>query len=234
MQWDDILNDNKNDALNLNSVMNCNELLEFKQALISKKKDRLNTEYSVDREYVNSPEYQAKFEKIPVNKNVQMALHKQAGRLLEFVDGFEPEKQFQERLLAIDAKTGEFIVDNFDRDGNETRTGFNDEEYQKIEENPNRIILVHNHSGNGRPSSQDLLTCLHNDKVAMSVIACHNGDIYTVSDVKPAFETAYNELVTKYRLDGIHDAKNIAMTKMYEQNDKIKSHRHKLFTVNKL
>lgn len=232
MQWDDILDDNKNDALNLNSAMNCNELLEFKQALISKKKGQIKTEYSVDREYVNSPEYQTKFEKIPVNKNVQMALHKQAGRLLEFVDGLEPEKQFQERLLAIDAKTGEFIVDNFDRDGSETRTGFSDDEYQKIKENPNQIILIHNHSGNGRPSPQDFLTCLH-DKVFMSVIVCHNGNVYAISDVKPKFETVYTELVATNKLLGRHDPEGHALTEIYDQN-KISSDKRKFFKLKEL
>lgn len=233
MQWDEILNSNKNDALNLNNTINRNELLEFRQALISKKKDKFNTEYSVDRKYVNSSEYQAKFEKIPVNKNVQIALYKQAGRLLEFVDGLEPEKQFQERLLAIDAKTGEFIVDNFDRNGSETRTGFNDNEYQKIEENPNQIILVHNHSSNGRPSPQDLLTCLHNDKIAMSVIVCHNGNIYTISDVKPKFETVYNELVVANKLIGRHDAEGYALTEICEQN-KGASDKRKFFNLKQL
>lgn len=232
MQWNDILEDNKNDCLSLDHSVNCSEFLEFKQALISKKKDRLDTEYSVDRQYINSPEYQAKFEKIPVNKNVQNALHKQAGRLLEFVDGLETEKQFQERLLAIDAKTGEFIVDNFDRDGSETRTYFNDAEYQKIEENQNQIILIHNHSSNERPSARDLLTCLHNDKIAMSVIICHNGDVYTVSDVKPEFETTYNELIKQYELINTRNAKTVALTKIYQNMPS--SDRHKLFNLKKL
>ena len=187
--------DDKNDALNSNLSIQRDERLEFKQALLSKKKEKYETIYSVNREYINSPEFHAKFEKISTNKNVQEALYKQSGRLLEFIDNLEDSKQFQERLLAIDAKTGELIVDNFSRDGEIYRTGFTIEEHQKIEDCPNQIIYLHNHSLNGSPSAQDILTCLHNDKAYMSVIVCHNGDVYTISDVKPEFEKQYEKFL---------------------------------------
>ena len=57
----------------------------------------------------------------------EIELMREAGRLLNFVDGQE-----QERMLVINARTGEFVVDNFDRDGDMYKTGFNVEEYQKI------------------------------------------------------------------------------------------------------
>lgn len=235
MNWNDIIDNNKNDALNQNYSMQHNQLLEFKQALLSKKKDKCETAYSVNREYINSPEFHAKFEKISTNKNVQEALYKQSGRLLEFVDSLETDKQSQEHLLAIDAQTGELIVDNFDRDGDTYGTGFDDNEYEKIKNCSNQIVLLHNHSLNGPPSKQDIMSCLKNDKIAMSVIVCHNGDIYTISDVKPEFETAYNKTFEKYKINhNENDASRLAMTQIYKENDKITSTRHKLFVMKKL
>ena len=227
MQWDDILDDNKNDALNLNDAMNCNELLEFKQALLSKKKNTDKTVFSVNHEYINSPEYHTKFEKIDVNKNVQESLYKQSGRLLEFIESLDTEKQFQERLLAIDAKTGELIVDNFSRDGEVHRTGFTIEEHQKLENCPNQIIYLHNHSLNGPPSAQDILTCLHNDKAYMSVIICHNGDIYTISDIKPEFEEQYEKYLEtrKQRTNDIVEARCAAVDDTCNYNDSLSEKR---------
>ena len=111
------------------------------------KKDKHNA-YSVEREYINSKLYHDKFENFPVNKEVQQSLYKEAGRLLNFVDGQE-----QERMLVINARTGEFVVDNFDRECDMYKTGFNSEEYQKILDCPDNIIVMHNHSLNGCPSA---------------------------------------------------------------------------------
>lgn len=43
MNWNDIIDNNKNNALNQNYSMQHNQLLEFKQALLSKKKDKYET-----------------------------------------------------------------------------------------------------------------------------------------------------------------------------------------------
>ena len=82
------------------------EQLELEQPIISKK-SHFNA-YSVEREYVNSKDYHDKFERMPVNRDVQQNLYLEAGRLLEFVDGQE-----EERMIAVNARTGDFLVDNF-------------------------------------------------------------------------------------------------------------------------
>lgn len=148
----------------------------LEQALISHKNKR--NAFSVERDYINSKEYHDKFEKLPVNKNVQESIYKQAGRLLEFIDDLDETRMSEERMLALDARTGEFIVDNFERAGSMYRTLFLEEENKKIMECPNSIILLHNHSLNGRPSGQDLLAYLHNEKIRISLILCHDGGIY--------------------------------------------------------
>ncbi len=262
MQWDDILDENRDDALNQKYSIWCDEHLDINQALISLKKSKNFTEYSINREYINSYEYYDKFENLPLRKEVKKALYKETGRLLEFVNGLEPEQQLQERLTVINAETGKPVVDNFNRDGNIYNTGLTDEEYQKIIDCPNPVILIHNHSLNGPPSGRDISTLLHkkkldntegpdefeilsndesdfdgyeilrNPKIAMSVIACHNGDIYAICDVKPEFNSIYCESLrlVKEKTTNKNDIKRLAMDDIYMQNE-IASPKRKLFDI---
>ncbi len=236
VQWDDILDENRDDALNQKYSIWCDEHLDINQALISLKKGKDIADYSINREYINSYEYQAKFEKLLLRKDVKKALYNETGRLLEFINGLEPEQQLQERLTVINAETGEHVVDNFDRNGEIYQTGLTNEEYQKIIDCPNQIILIHNHSLNTRPSGQDLLSFLHNrDKTNMSIIACHNGDIYAICDVKPIFEKRYDDYLDRYKTQttDINEAKYLAISDIYDENQVI-SDRHKIFDVKKL
>jgi hypothetical protein len=63
------------------------EQIELEQALISKKEH--HNAFTVERNYINSKLYHDKFEKLPVNREVQQSLYNQAGRLLNKVDGQE-------------------------------------------------------------------------------------------------------------------------------------------------
>lgn len=201
---------------------------ESEQSLISKKKNRNG--FSVDRDYINSKEYHDKFEKLPVNSNVQESLYKEAGRLLEYLDRVD-----EERLIAINARTGEFIVDNFARTGNSKSTGFTLEEYNKTQECPNMIILMHNHSRNGRPSAADLLSYLNNEKVKLSLIICHDGDIFVIYGVKEKFKSIYNDFLeeSKKYTSNLEEAKILTLTKIYNINNEI-SDKDKIFDVRKL
>lgn len=204
------------------------EQLELEQPIISRKSHF--TAYSVEREYVNSKEYHDKFERMPVNRDVQQRLYIEAGRLLEFVDGQE-----EERMLAINARTGDFLVDNFDREGSIKGTGFTFEEAQILDECKDGIILLHNHSLNGRPSAQDMLTYLSEERVKISLILCHDGNIYGIYGVSPKFPDIYNDYLeqAKLKTDDLDEAKRLATTQLYLLNDKL-GNRHKLFIVEKL
>ncbi|MDO5148982.1 MAG: hypothetical protein ACI4KB_08905 [Oscillospiraceae bacterium] len=204
------------------------EQLDAEQPLISKKESR--NAYSVERNYVNSKAYHDKFESLPVNKDVQQSLYIQAGRLLEFVDGQE-----QERLIAVNARTGEFIVDNFNREGSIRGTGFNEVEAEKLLKCKDSIVLLHNHSLNGRPSAQDLITYLNEDIVRISLIICHDGTVYGIYEVKPEFKIYYEKILDfeRQRTSDIDEAKRMAATMMYQLNEKL-GDRHKLFMIKKL
>ena len=232
MDLDDILEEEKYDMQTLLSIYEQREL-DQEQPLISIKNTK--NVFSVEREYVNSKEYHDKFENLQISKTLQESLYKQTGRLLEFVDSLPEEQMGQERLVAVNFRTGDFIVDNFDRDGEINKTSFNDREMDLIEKCKDSIVLIHNHSKSDKPSGQDLLSYLRNEKVKLSLIACHNGDLYAIYGVKPIFEIRYNELleIEKIKTTEINIAKRRATTQAYIINDNL-SERHQYFNVVKL
>lgn len=193
------------------------------QALISAKTVKNN--FSVNREIVNAKTYHDKFEKLSVPKPVYEAAYREAGRLLEFVDGKEPE-----HMIALNARTGELIVDNFTREGNATSTGFNDDEYAKILECKDKIILLHNHSHNVRPSGGDIVTYSRYDNVSVSLVLCHDGDVFSIQFANKSVENIYNDAYNYFRKDFDSDsAKALATKVLYEENEK-----HNLFEVRRL
>lgn len=204
------------------------EQLDLEQPIISKK-EHFNA-YSVERDFVNSKEYHDKFERMPVNRDVQQRLYIEAGRLLEFVDGQE-----EERMIAINARTGKFLVDNFNRKGSVKGTGFNNDEVKALDNCKDGIILLHNHSLNGRPSIQDMLTYLSEERIKVALILCHDGTIYGIYEVNPKLPEIYNNYLMqeKRKTGDIDEAKRIATTKIYLLNEKL-GKRQKLFIVEKL
>lgn len=202
--------------------------LTLEQPLIFKKD--IKNAFSAERDYLNSKEYHDKFEKLPVNRDVQQALYEQTGRLLNFVDG-----KSEEHLLAINGRTGQFIVDNFTREGETLHTGFSDEELNKVNECRDSIIIVHNHSLNGRPSYKDLLAYLESPKIKISLIACHDGTLYGIYEVKPEIKALYDDFYKDVKLMGVHDedAKILATSRLYDLNNSLNDKR-KIFTVKNL
>lgn len=202
---------------------------DLNQSLI-KEKSGIENSFLVNRKLVNSKEYHDKFEQLPLPKAVQESAYKQAGRLLDFVDG-----QGEERLLSIDARTGDFIVDNFNRDGDMYHTGFIDPEKHLINKCEHNIVLIHNHSLNGRPSGKDLLSFSHLDKVQMSIIACHDGTIFAITNVNPLFEKVYNKFIEDYKYDvqDMQMIKRLAMTDVELYNNKL-GKKQKLYKIRRL
>lgn len=204
------------------------EELVFEQELVTRK-DIHNT-FSVERAFVNSSRFHAKFEKLPISKEIQERVYKEAGRLLDFVDGQE-----EERAVAISARTGKFIVDNFEREGFANKTSFNEKEMTEIDKCEDMIIILHNHSHNVRPSGGDMLMYLHNEKVKLSIVVLHEGRVYAIKDVRPSFEDVYNDILEnkKQLTTDIDEAKRLTTTEIYRINADL-SERHKLFVVEEL
>ena len=200
----------------------------IEQELITKKQD--TSIYSVDRNYVNSKLFHDKFLGLPLSSTIKEKLYKEVGRLLEFVDG-----KSEERMSAISRRTGELIIDNFDRQGADNHTSFNNSEYEKINSYIGNVIVIHNHPLCGRPSGQDIVTYVSDEKIYLSIIACHNGDVYAICSGSNIVVDIYQDLLEKEKeqFSDIEIAKIFATNKLYKLNDS-KGSRHKLFEIRRL
>lgn len=199
-----------------------NNLLN-EQPLISEKS--VNNGYSVNRKLVNSKKYHDKFVVLPTNKNVYESAYKECGRLLEFSDT-KPD----EHMIAINARDGKFIVDNFARVGTLSQTSFNKTEYEKVLECKDGIVLMHNHSTSVRPSGADIKTFATNDNVKMSIIACHDGDVYAIISAKKEVANIYDNAYNNFRISYDKDTSKVLATQvLYELNEQ-----HKLFDLRRL
>ncbi|MBO5610041.1 MAG: hypothetical protein J5929_06725 [Eubacterium sp.] len=198
------------------------------QELISKK-DEKNI-YSVDRLIVNSKLYYDKFMRLPLSATVKDRIVKEAGRLLERVDGTN-----NEGMIALDKRTGDLIVDNLEREKYENHTSFSDEEYQKIIEANSDIIVIHNHPSGSRPSARDIITYAMADIVVLSVVVGHNGDVYAIFDAKKKVEEVYHSLLKeqKKRFYDNDMAVSFAINALYEMNSRL-GKKQKLFDVRRL
>ena len=76
--------------------------------------------------------------------------------------------------------------------------------HDKVKEYKGTIITLHNHPNSSEPSITDILSMYKNGKVEVSIIACHNGDVYKISnmnrkiDLVKEYQLIYNEVKTKY------------------------------------
>ncbi len=238
MDLDDIFDDDvKDDLLYESDSFFRAEQLEMEMALISKKDARDHNAFSVNREYINSKAYRDKFDSLPVNREVVQSIYENCGRLLEAIDSHQGEGKSTERMIAINARTGNLITDNIEREnaGNEYHNAFSDKEYREIQKCRDHIILIHNHSTNVAPSAQDLLTYSKEERIRLSVVACHDGTIYAIYGVARDFPEKYNMVLNRVRENAISEdqAKVTAITLLYRENEKHPGSRYKLFDVRK-
>ena len=199
-----------------------NNLLN-EQSIISEK--NIVNGYSVNRKLVNSKKYHDKFTTLPINKNVYESAYRECGRLLEYSDT-KPD----EHMIAINARNGKLVTDNLARQGTLTQTSFNESEYQKVLDCKDGVVLMHNHSTSVRPSGADIKTFAVNDNVKMSIIACHDGDVYAIISAKKEVANIYDDAYNNFRLSYDKDtSKALATQFLYELNEK-----HKLFDLRRL
>lgn len=199
------------------------------QSVVTKKK--FTNAFSVNRKLVNSKIFRDKFELLPLSLEAKQIVYNEVCKLLEYVDGQE-----NEYLMALDFYDGHRIVDNFNREATAKGTGFTEMEYKLIENDGADIITVHNHSYNGKPSARDMITFFSDDKIRLSIIACHNGDLYAIFNVSEVMISLYDEILElEEKIVGKGDlAKSLATTKLYKMNEEIKSKKKKLFDVRRL
>lgn len=169
-------------------------LLQEQNYKISVKQD-IN-DYSVDRQLVNSKEYHDKFEKLVENKAANEALYQQSKRLLENRDGTE-----NERMIAIDYKTGELLTDNIESgDNKKLKTSFTSEQKELLLSRESKFIIMHNHPGSTRPSGTDIIALWSEPKAHASVIVGHDGSVFSISNInrKIPLDKIYQEAYNKF------------------------------------
>ena len=142
---------------------------------------------------VNTKEYHDAFEAMPIAKSVREGAYRQAGMLLQAVDGKNIEHQ-----IAINARTGELVVDNLARSGQRGRTGFTVSESEKIIACNDDIVTLHNHPGSKSPSYRDTITASRYQKAKASVVLGHDGSVWYIecgdASIADELERLYDEL----------------------------------------
>ena len=174
------------------------KLMQEQNYVITEKNE--SNDYSVNRQIVNSKEYHDKFEGITPHKETNEKLYQQSKRLLENRDGRDSE-----RMIALDSRTGSFIVDNLESGIDQSfRTGFTKEQYDLIQSNQGNVILLHNHPGSLRPSGTDILTLWREEKVDASIIVGHDGSVCSISIInrKIPLDKIYEDAYNKYIEEG--------------------------------
>ncbi len=152
---------------------------------------------AVNRKLVNSYKFHDKFSKLDLPKKVQESVYQVSMKMLENRDG-----SIGEDIAAIDSRSGKVLFINQDSNA-EGKVNPTPEQYEKIMNNNSKVVLVHTHPGNGRPSIADILTLERGEKyVHSSVIVGHKGAVYEISlrkdkkfELEKAYNKAYNEFV---------------------------------------
>ena len=112
----------------------------------------LKNNLTVDRDLVNSKSFHDKFERMNLRKSVKEMLYQTSLEMLEHRDGTNSED-----IAAIDIRTGNRLFLNMSAI-DESKVNPTLEEYKLIENNDDKVILIHNHPLSGRPSWADIKT----------------------------------------------------------------------------
>lgn len=176
----------------------------------------LKNNLTVDRDLVNSKSFHDKFERMNLRKSVKEMLYQTSLEMLEHRDGTNSED-----IAAIDIRTGNRLFLNTSAI-DESKVNPTPEEYKLIENNDDKVILIHNHPLSGRPSWADIKTLQLGKKyIDRSIIIGHKGNVTEISlskrnkDIIKAFEKWYND----YIRDGFTKQESVlkATDKLYEK-----------------
>lgn len=190
--------------------------VEENEAFVKAKKDGKNR-YSVNYKRVNTKEYHDKFGQLPVSKPVQEQLYIQTGRMLQELDGTP-----YERLVALDARTGDLVADTYSHELVKLAANFDKDELKIIRRHKNGTILLHNHPGDSYPSLADIYSAMMTEGVSGSLVSGHGGTVYYIEPIKlHDFEERYNILLeeAKQFTTEIERAQLIAFIRLEEENE---------------
>ena len=190
--------------------------VEENEAFVKAKKGDKN-DYSVNYKKVNTKEYHDKFRKLSLPKPVQEQLYIQTGRMLQELDGTA-----YERLVALDAKTGDLVADTYSHELVESKATFDKDELKVVRKHKNGTILLHNHPGDSYPSLADIYSAMMTEGVSGSLVSGHGGTVYYIEPIKlHDFEERYNILLeeAKQFTTEMERAQLIALIRLEEENE---------------
>ena len=137
--------------------------------------------YRINFELMNTKAYHDRFENLTKHKAVNESLYKQAIKILGRRSGTEYEE-----LVIIDARTGEFLLENADWVGLEpSASGVRNEQQNYLDNRGKPYEAIHNHPSNSIPSPQDIKTLFLRKFQVGSTVVCHNGAVYHLEKIKP-------------------------------------------------
>ena len=190
--------------------------VEENEAFVKAKKNGKNR-YSVNYKRVNTKEYHDKFGQLPVSKPVQEQLYIQTGRMLQELDGTP-----YERLVALDARTGDLVADTYSHELFKSRANFDKDELKIVRKHKNGTILLHNHPGDSYPSLADIYSAMMTEGVSGSLVSGHGGTVYYIEPLQlQGFEERYNILLeeAKQFTTEMERAQLIAFINLEEENE---------------
>ena len=159
--------------------------------------------YKVDGT-VNTKRYHDNFSDLTKHKAVNESLYNSSIEILNKNNGTDYES-----LYVLDSRTGKIITKSTQKLSG--KSGLTTEEYNKVKEYKGTIITLHNHPNSSEPSITDILSMYKNGKVEVSIIACHNGLVYKVSEINRRInlENEYQKIYNKVK-EEIQDKRYIS------------------------
>ena len=121
----------------------------------------------------------AKFENFTPNKNLNEALYKQAGKILNHRNGTAYED-----IAMLDARTGKVLVEN-DSAAVKFRCGLTYSQYQLLQQQGKSFEIVHNHPNSTAPSTSDIIGLFERELATASTVIAHDGGVYRMEKLQP-------------------------------------------------
>lgn len=194
----------------LNGLANGDYDLRFDEwkALNDQEKERIripdtgkNVPGHVDSKLANSKKMHDKFENLTGHKSVDEALYSNSLQLL-----YDNNDTEFEHLIAIDARSGEFLVKNMDsaKAGVKHQCGFSKPEESDLNARESHYEALHNHPNSSIPSRDDIKKLFEREYQSASTIICHDITVYRLERLKDYKEVAsfidkvYHEIKVEY------------------------------------
>lgn len=151
----------------------------------------------VNSAYISGGEYRSKFDRITSNKTVARVLYSKAKEMLLHRSGTKIED-----MCWIDSTSGDVVATAFD-EKQESSVKYTDAIRQALRESE-KLIAMHTHPASMPPSARDF-NSTYRYGYAISLVLCHNGQIFQYTSKKRIDEALYIAYIRKAIKNGLSD-----------------------------